>query len=242
VIEPGQSRDHTERLLPHFGIEVRRTGLEVSVEGGASLRGARLRIPGDVSSAAFLVVAALILEDAEVAIEGVLLNPGRTAYLEVLREMGGDVTLAIDSHDPEPVGRIVARSSALRGAAIAPARVPALIDELPILAVAGTHARGGLEVSGAAELRVKESDRIAALAEGLRALGADVEERADGFRVRGGGGLRGGRVRSHGDHRIAMSLAVAALAAKGETEIEDAACAEVSFPEFFSLIESARAA
>jgi 3-phosphoshikimate 1-carboxyvinyltransferase len=197
------------------------------------LRALAYETPGDVSSAAFLVVAALIRPDAEVRIDGVLLNPHRTAFLEVLRDMGAQVEWQAESQAPEPMGWIEARSSRLRGVDVAPERIPALIDEVPALAVAAAMAEGTTRISGAAELRVKESDRIAALAEGLRRLGASVEERPDGLIVDGGRPLRGAEVRSHGDHRIAMALAVAALAAEGETVLEEAACAAVSFPGFY---------
>jgi 3-phosphoshikimate 1-carboxyvinyltransferase len=236
VREPAPSRDHTERLLPVFGVEVSGQGGEVSVAGGQSLRAAAVTVPGDVSSAAFLVVAALIRPGSEVRIEGVLLNPRRTAFLEVLREMGADIETGVVEEDPEPVGWIRARSSALRGTTIAAAAVPALIDEIPVLAVAAAHAQGTFRVAGAAELRAKESDRIAALCEGLARLGADVEERPDGFILEGGPRLKGAAVRAHGDHRIAMALAVAALAAEGETEIEGALCAAVSFPGFYDVL------
>src|SRR5438034_5187051 len=156
VHEPAKSRDHTERLLPVFGAEVGGRGGEVSVTGGQALRGAVLTVPGDVSSAAFLVVAALIRPDSEVRIDGVLLNPRRTAFLEVLREMGADIETGVVHEDPEPVGWITARSSALHGTTIAAAAVPATIDEIPILAVAAAHAEGTFIVAGAAELREKE--------------------------------------------------------------------------------------
>jgi 3-phosphoshikimate 1-carboxyvinyltransferase len=236
VREPEMSRDHTERLLPAFGVGVERRGLEVSVYGGTPLRGAVIDVPGDASSAAFLVVAALLLPGSEVRIDGVLLNSTRTAFLEVLREMGGEIETGVDRGAPEPVGHIVARSSRLRGTTIAPQTVPALIDEVPALAVAGALAEGTFRLEGAAELRVKESDRIAALAEGLRRMGASVEERPDGLTVEGNARLHGAAVRTFGDHRIAMALAVAALAAKGDTEIEDAECASVSFPEFYDYL------
>lgn len=235
--EPAPSRDHTERLLPVFGVPVERKGTSVSIQGPGLLRAVSMKTPGDVSSAAFFVVAALVLPEAEVRIENVLLNPQRTAFLNVLRAMGADVEIGIEHTEPEPVGWIVARSSALVGADVPPDMVPSLLDEVPALAVAAARAEGRFSLSGAAELRVKESDRIAALAEGLKRLGADFEERADGFVVHGGGRLRGASVRSHGDHRIAMALAVAALAAEGETEIEDAECAAVSFPEFYQYLE-----
>ncbi len=241
VREPAPSRDHTERLLPAFGVPVRRGSGEVSVEGGVPLRPLAWRVPGDVSSAAFLIVAALIARDGAVRIDGVLLNPGRVAFLDVLRRMGAAIDTGVEEDGIEPVGWVEARASALRGIEVGPALVPSLIDEIPALAVAGAFAEGAFAVSGAAELRVKESDRISALAEGLGRMGAAVEERPDGFVVEGGAPLHAARVRSHGDHRIAMALAVAALAAQGETEIEDGQCAAVSFPEFPALLERGRA-
>jgi 3-phosphoshikimate 1-carboxyvinyltransferase len=237
VRESPPSRDHTERLLPLFGVALEVAEDALTVRGQGPLRAADLDVPGDVSSAAFLVVAALILPEAEVRLEGVLLNPRRTAFLDVLKGMGGRVEWTVERAAPEPVGWIEARSSRLEGALVGPELVPSLIDEVPALAVAAAHARGTFTVSGAAELRVKESDRIAALAEGLGALGAHVEERPDGLTVHGGRALQGARLNAHGDHRIAMALAVAALAARGESELEDAACAAVSFPEFFRLLD-----
>jgi 3-phosphoshikimate 1-carboxyvinyltransferase len=242
VVEPARTRDHTERLLPAFGVPVEVLGAEVSVQGGARLRPFTFEVPGDVSSAAFLVVAALVVPDAFVHVENVLLNPRRTAFLDVLRRMGAHIETGLRQEHPEPVGWIEARFSPLGGAEITAEEVPALIDEVPILAVAAACGRGALVVRGAAELRVKESDRIAALAEGLRRLGGAVEEHPDGLTVRGGTPLRGAPVRSHGDHRIAMALAIAGLAAEGETDIEDAGCIAVSFPEFPSLLDRGRKA
>ena len=239
VTEPAASRDHTERLLPRFGVPVSRDGLSVSIEGRASLSAFDMDVPGDPSSAAFLAVAALIVPDARVRIDDLLLNPSRIAFVEVLRRMGGAVRVRVEREDPEPVGWLEAETSALRATDIAPAEVPALIDELPALAVAAARAAGTTTVTGAAELRLKESDRIAAMAEGLRAMGASVTERPDGFAIEGGRPLRGAAVRSHGDHRIAMALAVAGLAAAGETVIDDGDCAAVSFPGFFDVLEAA---
>jgi 3-phosphoshikimate 1-carboxyvinyltransferase len=231
VREPAPSRDHTERMLPLFGVPVERHGL------AATVHGAEITVPGDVSSAAFLVVAALVLPDSEIHLEGVLLSPTRTAFADVLQAMGGDVEVRLESTDPEPVGSIVARSSSLHGTTVDPARVAALIDEVPALAVAATFAEGRFTLTGAKELRVKESDRIAAMAEGLGRLGGRVRELPDGLVIEGGSSLRGAPVRSHGDHRIAMALAVAALAAEGPTEIEGAECATVSFPEFYDFLD-----
>jgi 3-phosphoshikimate 1-carboxyvinyltransferase len=237
VREPAASRDHTERMLPVFGVEVEREGLSATVRGGARLRGAQIVVPGDASSAAFLVVAALVLPDAEVHLDGVLLSPTRIGFVDVLRAMGGRVETRLETTTPEPVGSIFAASSRLHGTTVDPARVASLIDEVPALAVAACHAEGTFTLTGARELRVKESDRIAAIGEGLSRLGARVRELPDGLVVEGGGRLRGATVRSAGDHRIAMALTVAALAAEGPTEIEGAECVNVSFPEFFGLLQ-----
>ena len=234
--EPAPSRDHTERMLPAFGVEVVRSGLAATVRGGSPLHAAEVHVPADSSSASFLVVAALVLPDSEVRLDGVLLSPTRTAFIDVLREMGGEVETRVESTEPEPVGTIVARTSTLRGIVVDPALAPSLIDEVPALAVAAALAPGTFEISGAAELRIKESDRIAAMAEGLSLLGARIAERRDGLVIEGGTPLRGTTVRSHDDHRIAMALSVAALAASGASEIEGAECVAVSFPEFFDIL------
>ena len=239
VTEPSPSRDHTERLLPCFGVPVRRTGRTVTVER-ARLTPFDMTVPGDPSSAAFLLVAALVVPDARVRVDGVLLNPSRIAFLDVLRRMGGAIRVGIESDDAEPVGWIEAETSALRGIDVTADEVPSLIDELPILTVAGALASGTFRIAGAEELRVKESDRIAAMVEGLATMGARVEEHPDGLTIEGGPRLHGAAVRAHGDHRIAMSLAVAALAAGGgDTLIEGAECASVSFPEFFAVLDRA---
>jgi 3-phosphoshikimate 1-carboxyvinyltransferase len=239
VREPFPSRDHTERMLPAFGVTVEREGLSATVRGGGRLRGTEVTVPGDASSAAFLVVAALVLPDSEVRLDGVLLSPTRTAFVEVLKAMGGKVEVRLDVSAPEPVGSIVASTSRLRGTAVDPALVPSLVDEVPALAAAAAFAEGAFTVTGAAELRVKESDRIAALAEGLGALGARVRELPDGLVIEGGAPLAGARVRSHGDHRIAMALSLAALGAEGTTEVEGAECVAVSFPGFYALLDRA---
>jgi 3-phosphoshikimate 1-carboxyvinyltransferase len=236
VIEPAATRDHTERLLPRFGAPVRREGTAVTVERARALAPFDMDVPGDVSSAAFLLVAALTTPDSRLRIDGVLLNPTRTAFLDVLRRMGGAIRTGVEQEGPEPAGWIEAGTSPLSGTDVAAADVPALIDELPALAVAMARASGRSTVAGAGELRAKESDRIAALAEGLGALGVAIEERADGFAVEGGGRLRGAPVSARGDHRVAMALAVAALGAGGETTLADAACVDVSFPGFFDLL------
>jgi 3-phosphoshikimate 1-carboxyvinyltransferase len=237
VREPAPSREHTEKMLPVFGVEVEREGLAATIRGGARLRGADIAVPGDASSAAFLVVAALVRPGSKVHLDGVLLSPTRTAFVEVLRAMGGRVETRLETTDPEPVGSIVAASSALHGTTVDPALVASLIDEVPALAVAACHAEGTFTLTGARELRVKESDRIATITEGLGRLGARIRELPDGIVVEGGTPLRGAAVRAQGDHRIAMALAVAALGAEGASEIEGAECVDVSFPEFFGLLE-----
>ncbi len=241
VREPATSRDHTERLLPAFGARVVAGNRHVSIEPEAALRPVRLETPGDVSSAAFFVVAALALPDSWLRLEGVSLNPQRTGFLDVLRAMGGQIDTGTTTALPEPVGWIEARSSPLEGIEIGGSVVPSLIDEIPAIAVAAAVARGRTVVRDAAELRVKESDRIAAMTEGLAALGVAVEERPDGLVIEGGRPLGGGRVRSFADHRIAMALSIAALAAQDETELDDASCVSVSFPEFYKLLEEATA-
>ena len=241
VTEALPTRDHTERGLKAFGIDVRRDGLTVSVQGGQRGHGATLTVPGDISSAAFWMVAAAALPGSEVQVEGVGLNPTRTAIIGVLRRMGAEID--VDQGQPtaaEPVGRVAVRHARQNAVDIAPAEVPGLIDELPVLAALATHG-GNLRVSGAEELRVKESDRIRDLAEGLRRLGADIEEFRDGFHVRGDRRLRGGEADARNDHRLAMAFAIAALGASGPTTIHDAGAAAVSYPEFFSVLESLRA-
>lgn len=233
--EPVATRDHTERMIRSFGGRIRKRGTHLEIEGPQALTATHVRIPGDPSSAAPFVVAALIRPDSEVMIEGVLLNPHRVRYLDVLREMGGRIETEITSTtDAEPSGRIIVRSSELRGIRLPEDAVPAIVDELPILAVAAAFAEGRFEVRGAGELRVKESDRIKAMVEGLATLGARVVELEDGFTVEGRQPLRGATVQSHGDHRIAMALAVAALGAEGDTEIAGAEVVSISLPGFFS--------
>jgi 3-phosphoshikimate 1-carboxyvinyltransferase len=236
VHEPSPSRDHTERLLPLFGVPLLRERGGVGVTGGSVLHGVHFSIPGDVSSAAFLVVAALILPGSEVRIDHVLLNPGRTAFLEVLKSMGAQIEVGFEEEGAEPSGFIVASSSKLVGTHVPPNLVPALIDEVPALAVAACHADGTFTVSGAGELRVKESDRISSLVEGLSRLGARVIEHPDGLTIEGGQPLFGASVRAHGDHRIAMALAIAGLSAAGTTSVEGAESIAVSFPEFEELL------
>ena len=213
----------------------------MAIRGGQRLIGGTFHVPGDISSAAFWMVAAAALPGSEVIIEHVGLNPSRTGIIDVLRRMGADVRPSIThAQAGEPIGTIAVRHGALVEAAIVPEEVPGVIDELPVLAALATHG-GELSVSGAQELRVKESDRITALADGLRRMGGEIDEQPDGFRVRGRNRLRGGEVDAKNDHRLAMAFAIAALGASGPTTIHDAGAAAVSYPQFFSVLESLRA-
>jgi len=241
VIEPGRSRDHTERLLGACGVEVRGEAIgggearRVRVEPVERLEvPAAITVPGDPSSAAFWVAAALVVPGSEVRARGVGLNPTRVGFLDILRRMGADVK-ALDVRENavgEPVGDVVARHSPLRGVRVAGEEVPRAVDEVPLLALVGAFAEGETMVEGAGELRIKETDRISAVCEEFRKVGVEVEEREDGFVVRGGGGVRGGRASSRGDHRLAMGLAVAGLCSRGGVEVEDMAASTVSYPGF----------
>lgn len=241
VTEPEQSRDHSERMLRAFGanVAVDRDSHTVVLTGGNRLQGQEVIVPGDISSAAFWLVAGSIVPDSEIVIENVGVNPTRTGVLEVLAAMGADLT----QENPreitgEPVADIRVRSAALKGCEIGGAIIPRLIDEIPVLAVAATCASGRTVIRDAAELRVKESDRIAAMAEGLRALGAEVIEHPDGMEIFGGKPLLGADVDSYNDHRIAMSLAIAGLVAqKQPTTIDRAGCVTISYPSFIPTLQ-----
>lgn len=230
------ARDHTERMLPHFGIHVERRGSVLVVDGPQGFRGCDLRVPGDPSAAAFWLAAAAIVPGARIAVRGVCLNPTRIGFVRALERMGAEVRIAVETEIPEPAGTIEVRNAALRAIEVGPAEVPGIIDELPLLGVVAAYAAGTTRVRGASELRVKESDRIEVLAAGLRALGGSVATVDDGFDVTGGG-LDGGRIESGGDHRLAMAFAIGALAARGEVTIGDAACVAISHPAFFEDLE-----
>jgi len=237
IREPAASRDHSERMLRRFGARVERHEHSVHIVP-SELAATTLRVPGDVSSAAFLLAAALVVPDARLTIDGVGLNPTRTGLLEVLGAMGARLAVVGAETDDEPVGSIEASTSELRGTRVGGAVIPRLIDEVPALAVVAALAAGRTEIRDAAELRVKESDRIAAIARGLGAMGARVTERPDGLVIEGGARLRGARVSSGGDHRLAMALAIAGLVARGETVVDDTACIETSFPRFADTINA----
>ncbi len=237
VTEPARTRDHTELALEEFGVSVERHGLVTRIHGnGIKLTGRKIEVPGDLSSAVFFIAAASLFPESSLHIQGVGLNPTRTAILDVFARMGASIQmLSLRSAQGEIIGDIAVKGAELKGGVIAGAEIPLVIDELPMLAALGPFTEAGIEIRDAAELRVKESDRIAALAENLRRMGAKVEEFPDGLKVAGrtAGKLRGAVIEPHGDHRIAMAFAVAALGAEGPTTIRDAQCAGVSYPTFY---------
>lgn len=237
VTEPAPSRDHTERMLSAMGAELRREGLTVSVRASA-LSPLDMQIPSDPSSAAFHIGAALILPGSEMVARDVNLNPGRTGFLAVMERMGGDIYIEdVREESGEPVGSVRVRSSVLSGVEIGGREVPSLIDELPLLAVIATQAGGTTVIRDAAELRVKETDRIAVLVNALQRMGANIEERADGVEVHGPTPLLAADLDARGDHRIAMALAVAAMAAQGQSTLLDPECVAVSYPEYWADLE-----
>jgi len=238
VVEPGPSRDHTERMLSAFGAEVDRKGRRVAVRGLARLEGQRIVIPGDISSAAFLMVAACIRPRSDLIIEGVGVNPTRAGVIRALRAMGARIEVENERNfGPEPVADLRVGTSDLHGTKIDPALVPTLIDEIPALAVAACYASGRTVVRGAGELKVKETNRIEALAAELGRMGACITPLPDGLVIEGGRELTGARCSSRGDHRMAMALAVAALGARGPTTIVDGECVDVSFPGFYQAFQ-----
>jgi len=239
VEEPIRTRDHGELALQAFGAEVERHGNRASVRGGQPLSGIEARVPGDLSSAAFFLCAAALFRGSHISLPGILMNPTRARLLDILTHMGLKISVTqIEQHHGELVGAIEARGADWQGGTIAGADTAALIDEIPVLAAVAPYTENGLEVRDARELRVKESDRIAAVATNLRKMGAEVDEHPDGLRIPGRQRLHGAELDSFGDHRIAMAFAVAALRAEGETAIHGADAAGVSYPTFFEDLKS----
>lgn len=232
------SRDHTERLLAAFGVTIVRDGDALAIDGPASLHAAEVDIPGDISSAAFLFASAAAVPGGRVVVEDVGLNPTRTGFLDLLRRFGADVTVEPGAPAAEPRGRVTVRGAALHAITVEPHEIPSVIDELPLVGVLGAFAEGTTIVRGAAELRVKESDRIESFAAAARAVGIRVETAPDGFAVTGPARLHDGAVVTHHDHRIAMAFAVAARAAGVSIALDDPDCAAVSFPGFAAALES----
>lgn len=239
VVQPGAARDHTERMLQAMGADVQQDGSEITLAPGNALQPFDMTVPGDFSSAAFLIVAALLVPDSDLTITGVNLNPTRTGLLDVLAEMDASITVTETGTEAgEPIGDVRVQYSALQGAHIGGEVVVRMIDEFPVLMVAALCAEGATLVQDARELRVKETDRIAVMAQELRKLGAEIEEREDGFRIIGKQSLTGAAVDGHDDHRIAMSLTVAGLLADEMTTVTDAKCANDSFPGFSETLQA----
>ena len=238
VEEPLRTRDHGEVALRAFGAQLERKGNEVRLRGGQHLRGIEARIPGDLSSAAFFLCAAALFPGSQLTIPNRLMNPTRARLLDILLQMGLRISVTqLDEVHGELVGSLQVDGGRLQGTTIAGADSAALIDEIPVLAAIAPYTEQGIEVRDARELRVKESDRIAAVAGNLRLMGAQVEEREDGLKISGGQTLHGAELDSFGDHRIAMAFAVAALRAQGETLIRGAESAAISYPAFFQTLE-----
>lgn len=238
VTEPFKSRDHTERMLKHFGCDIEVKGNTVSVQGGNVLRGSEITVPGDISSAAFLMVAAAIVPGSDITIRDVGINPTRDGIISALTGMGAQIEL-LNSRilSGEPVSDIRVKSSGLKGTIIEGDLVPRMIDEIPVLAVAASVAEGQTVVRDAAELKVKESNRISATVEELKKFGVDIEELPDGFIVRPGNILKGAEVDTRKDHRIAMAMTVAGMVSEGKTGIKDTQCVNISFPGFYDVLK-----
>lgn len=246
VTEPAPSRDHTERMLGAFGVEVLRDGPRIAIEGGQTPRGTRVNVPGDFSSAAFFIVAGCLAAEKGLLLRNIGVNPTRTGLIELLQQMGADIRVhmhggraSADDPNHEPIADIEVRKSRLRGIKVPEGLVPLSIDEFPILFVAAACAEGETLVRGALELRVKESDRLAAMAQGLTVLGVENQLLADGLWIRGTDRFGGGTIDSHGDHRIAMSFAIASLKARAPIEILDVANVATSFPSFLATANAA---
>ncbi len=241
VIEPAPTRDHTEIALRQFGAKLNVENGVIEIEGGQTLKGQMLTVPGDASSAAFFVAAALGAQLGRLRIQGVGLNPTRIGFIRLLEDMGGHITVdGMSVGGGEPTGNLFVENSDLSGMEVRGHWIPNVIDEIPVLAVLGARTRHGIRIRDAQELRAKESDRIRTVADNLRKLSVEVEEFADGLHVPGQQQIKGGIVDSHGDHRIAMAFAVAGLFATGPLTIQNASCVDVSFPGFFELLNTVR--
>lgn len=244
VTEPAPSRDHTERMLRLFGVKVSSKGKKIFIEGGQQLKAIDLEVPADISSAAFFIVAASIVKNSKLTIKAVGVNPTRTGVLDIMKAMGAKIEIirrpsSIVSHPSynfEPVADLIIESANLKATTIKGSVIPRAIDELPVIMVAATQAKGTTKIIGAKELRVKETDRIKSMTLGLKKMGADITLKGDDIYIKGPVKLKGARLKSFGDHRTAMSLAIAGLAAKGQTVIEDTSCIFTSFPNFKEIL------
>ncbi|MCM8818829.1 MAG: 3-phosphoshikimate 1-carboxyvinyltransferase [Candidatus Omnitrophica bacterium] len=235
IEEPYQTRDHTERMLKYFGGEIEKNGSKIIVKGNQKLKGKKIFVPGDFSSSAYFIAASLVIPDSEILIKNVGLNSTRIGFLKVIERMGGKFEILNKKEiSGEPIGDIkIYYSEKLKGVEVFPEEVPNIIDEIPLIAVLGSIAEGKTIIKGAKELRVKESDRIKSITTELKKLSADIEEKEDGFIVKGVKKLKASKVNSWQDHRIAMSLVIASFVAEGKTIIENVECVDISFPEFF---------
>ncbi|MBQ5868849.1 MAG: 3-phosphoshikimate 1-carboxyvinyltransferase [Lachnospiraceae bacterium] len=242
VTEPKLSRNHTELMLQFFGADVRTSGTTATVLPAAELYGNKVQVPGDISSSVYFVAAGLIIPNSEILIRNVGINPTRDGLIRVCKAMGADITLLNENRDySEPTADILVRTSNLKGTIIEGDIIPTMIDELPTVALMACFADGTTIIRDAAELKVKESNRIAIMVQNLTAMGTDVEETEDGMIIHGGNPLHGAVIETKKDHRIAMTFAIAALAAEGETEILDAECVDISYPQFYrDLLSLAR--
>ncbi len=237
LTEPSPSRDHTERMLKYLGAPVEIKGTTIFIEGVSELEARPITIPGDISSAAFFIIACLLLKNSEIRIKGVGINPTRTGVIDILKKMGANIVIE-NVHElcGEPVADLIVKSNNLRATNIGGALIPRILDEIPVLAVAATQAEGVTEISDAQELRVKESDRIGNLVSELSKMGASIKEKEDGMVISGGKRLAGSSVDSFGDHRMAMALTIGGLIADGETTVNDVACIDTSFPHFMDTL------
>jgi 3-phosphoshikimate 1-carboxyvinyltransferase len=239
IIEPTESRDHTERMIRKFGGNIQKDNHVITVEGGQKLTASDIHVPGDISSAAFFLVAGAIVPESEIVLKNVGLNPTRTGIIEVLNNMGATLEISQPEVDSfEPMGDLTIKTSNLQGTVIEGELIPRLIDEIPIIALLATQAAGKTIIKDAAELKVKETNRIDTVVNELSMLGAEIEATEDGMIIYGGSKLTGGRVSSHGDHRIGMMLAIASLLCEGEVELENPEAISVSYPNFFSHLSS----
>ena len=240
VHEPVPSRDHTEIWLRYFGAKLEISAATIAVSGGQVLQAQKLKVPGDFSSAAFWLAAAALSPGSELTVQGVVLNPTRVGFLRLLKQMGGQFKIAFEKDHPELVGSITLQAAPLSAFELGAGDVPLVIDEIPLLALMATQARGTSVVKGARELRIKETDRIDAVAKLIAAMGGSIEVFSDGFAVSGPQKLRGAEIDSFGDHRIAMTAAVAGLIAEGPTAVKDAECVSISYPDFFDVLDRLR--
>jgi 3-phosphoshikimate 1-carboxyvinyltransferase len=236
-----RSRDHTERLLKWFGAQISTEGMRTTVTGKTRISGRRVTVPGDISSAAYFLALAAATPESDLTILDVSINPTRTGFVEILQDMGANIALIDEKHYGfEPVASLKITGSALNAIEVRPEQIPNLIDEIPVLAVVCTQAEGVTRISGAQELRLKESDRLTAITKELNKMGANIQETSDGLIIKGPTPLFGTNVETYGDHRIAMAMAVAGSLAQGTTTINGADCVDVSFPGFWDLVEQVK--